>query len=76
MEKNKVGSRLIAQTSLPITEKVLFKFNNLFWGDAKMIFIPKYHFLVSQNELSDVNKTNIDISNGQKFEHTSIQDEP
>ena len=44
---------------------VLFTSDDLLWGDAK----AKNHFLVPKKiELSDVNKTFIDIGNGQKFE--------
>ena len=44
--------------------------SNLFWGDEKNWFqkFKKIIFSSHQNELSDVNKTYINISNGQKFE--------
>ena len=44
--------------------------SNLFWGDEKNWFqkLKKIIFSSHQNELSDLNKTYIDISNGQKFE--------
>ena len=42
--------------------------DNSFWGDEKMIFTSDRHLSSSQNKLSDVNKTYINISNGQKFE--------
>ena len=43
----------------PLLIQVLFTSDNLFWGDKNKS---------TQNELSYVNKTYIDINNGQKFE--------
>ena len=43
--------------------------DNLFFWDKKKIFLLlKVIFLSQKNELSDVNKAYINISNGQKFE--------
>ena len=43
--------------------------DNSSFGDKKIIFRSKKKiFLLPQNELSDVNKTYVHISNGQKFE--------
>ena len=44
-------------------------YDNFFSGCEKMSFrSKKNHFLFPKNKLSDVSKTYIDISNGQKFE--------
>ena len=48
--------------------KVLFTSDNLFWVDDKLFLEVKNHLLSPQNKLSDVNKTFIDLGNGQKFE--------
>ena len=47
----------------------LFASDNLFVGDKELIFFTsEIVFSAPKNELSDVNKTCMDISNGQKFE--------
>ena len=52
---------------------VLFTSDNLFWWDEKIIFRSKKSFShPPQIELSDINKTFIGISNGQKFKLTVI----
>ena len=47
---------------------VLFTSDVLFLGTRKIFFTSENHFLIPKNELSDINTTYIDISNGQKFE--------
>jgi hypothetical protein len=65
----KIHFILKAQTSsdaLPILIKVLFASDNLFWVDDELFLVVKNHFL-SPKKLSDVNKSFIDIGNGQKI---------
>ena len=44
----------------------MFTSKNLFWWNEKSCI--RIIFLSLQNELSDANKTYIDVSNGQKFD--------
>ena len=47
---------------------VLFTSDDLFLGTRNDFLQLKINFLSPQNELSDINKTYIDIGNGQMFE--------
>ena len=61
-----------------ISIKVLFTSANLLFfggergGDEKMAFFFWKSFFLIKNELSAVNKTYIDVGNGQKFEHLTL----